>query len=154
MARNPRVLLAAGAVAAAAVAGGALALTTSGDDGASGGDRERAPQRVVRAELMLEQARIGDSAERELIVSLKSPDLNRLEVNGGEPSVALRCVDLNGAEAVRTNVPWPLLEEAGFPPHTHQPVHPRVVGRIRSCRMRGPGVDFAGSVPGRPPLAQ
>lgn len=153
MARNPRVLFAAGAVAAAAVAGGALALTTGGD-GASGGDGAQAPQRVVRAELMLEQARIGDSAERELIVSLKSPELNRLEVNGGQSSVALRCVDLDGAEAVRTNVPWPLLEEAGFPPHTHQPVHPRVVGRIRSCRMRGPGVDFAGSVPGRPPLAQ
>lgn len=148
---NPRVLFAAGAVAAAALAGVALALTTGGseDEDAAG----RTP-RIVRAQLVIEQFPRPDTGARELLVSLSQPELNTLAVTGGERAVLLRCVDRDGAQALRRPVEWPLLEETGYPPHTHQPVDRRVLGRIRACRMTGPGIDFEARVPGQPPLAE
>ena len=152
MARNPRILFAAAAVAAAAAAGVALAVATGGSDDEEPGGATAA--RVVRAQLALERFRRPDTGEFELLVSLTQPRLNTLDVTGGAQAVLLRCVDLAGAEAVAQQIQWPLLEEAGYPPHAHQPLDRRVVGRIRSCRMTGPGIDFRGRVPGPPPVSE
>ena len=59
--------------------------------------------------------------------------------------------DAGGAAAIDRTVDWPLLEEEGYPPHIHQPADARLLERIRSCRLSGPGIDFDGRVVGRLP---
>ena len=121
--------------------------------GSEGGGGEK-PVRTVRAQLTLERFARPDLGGVELLVSLPDERLNTPETTGGETSVLLRCVDRSGAEAIRQQTEWPLLEEVGFPPHIHQPVRPQVLNRVRSCRLTGRGIDFAGRVEGRVPKAR
>lgn len=145
-ARNPRILLAAGLVVIA------LVLLVVILPSAGGGD-DAAP-RIVRAPLTLEQYTRPDTGASELLISLPATQLNTLETTGGETSVLLRCVDGGGGQAIREPTGWPMLEEAGYPtPHLHRPAQQRVLSTIRSCRLTGPNIDFAGSVPGRLPVA-
>ena len=141
--RNPAALLAV-AVLAAVLA-------------ACGSDEEKdKPLRTVRAELLLEQFVRPDTGAKELLISLPQGEtrLNRAETTGGARLVRLRCFDKNGREAIRERTAWPLQEEAGYPyPHIHQLADQRVINRIRACRLSGPGIDFKGEVPGRPPAA-
>jgi len=141
--RNPRVLIAAGvALAALAVVVVVLSLAggeTSSDDG----DR---PLRVVRATLTLERVPASGSTPPELLVSLPSERLNTPEATGGARAVTLRCLDARGAVVLSGPADWPLLEEPGFPPHTHQPVNSQLLDRISACSLTGPGIDFDGQV--------
>lgn len=125
--------------------------------GACGSDEEKdKPLRTVRAELILEQFVRPDTGAKELLISLPQGKtrLNRAETTGGAKLVRLRCLDKNGKEAISERTAWPLQEEAGYPyPHIHQLADQRVLNRIRACRLTGPGIDFKGEVPGRPPAA-
>lgn len=140
--RNPRALFAACIVVVAVVAAIVL-LPRDADDSAATPD---VPLRVVRAQLALEAFVRPDTGERELLVSLAVPQLNRLDVTGGARLVSLLCTDRSGATPVRRPVDWPLLEEPGFAPHIHQPASRRLLDSIRSCRLTGPGIDFEGRV--------
>lgn len=60
-------------------------------------------------------------------------------------------MDERGAVNIRQKIAWPLLEEAGYPPHIHQLVRPEVLAGVRGCCLTGRGIDFAGRVPGRVP---
>ena len=146
--RNPRVLIAVGALTAV-VAVGVVALALGGSDDDEGGD-------TVRARLTLERFEQPGSGTPELLVSLPDKKLNVPETTDGETSVLLRCVDSGGAVRLRRPTGWPLLEELGYPlPHIHQPASPAVLRSIRACRLTGPGMNLAGRVPGRlPPAAQ
>ncbi len=149
--RNPRVLFAAGVVLAA---GGAGVLALSLGDGSGGGDDDvDRPPRVVRAQLTLERFMAPGAALPELLVSLSVPRLNTTDVTGGARTVTLRCLDASGAIALTRPAEWPLLEEAGFPPHIHQPANRRLLDSIRTCRLTGPGIDFDGRVTGAAPAA-
>ncbi|MGH3992833.1 MAG: hypothetical protein ACRDSN_10275, partial [Pseudonocardiaceae bacterium] len=66
----------------------------------------------------------------------------------------LRCVDRSGRVTIRQRHKWPLVEETGYAPHIHQPAVPEVLDGLRSCRITGPGVAFAGRVAGRLPAFQ
>jgi hypothetical protein len=116
----------------------------------SRGDSEEQP-RTVRATLTLEQVSLPGTGGRELVVSLPGPELNTLDVTGGEQRVRLRCLDSAGAVAIDRPVDWPLVEEAGYPPHVHHPAAQPLLDRIRSCRLVGPNMDFEGRAP--PPAA-
>ncbi len=132
-----------------AVAVGAVLLVVGGlwGDGAEA-------RRVMRAELTLEQFVHPDTGGIELVVSLREARLNTPDVTGGETSVMLRCVDENREVVIGRRTEWPLLEEYGYPfPHIHQPLAPGPLGRIRACRLMGPGLDFEGRVSGRLPVA-
>lgn len=141
--RNPRVLFAAGVVLAAGGAG-VLALSLGG---VSGDDEVDRPPRVVRAQLTLERFVVPDATDPELLVSLSVPRLNTTDVTGGARTVTLRCLDASGATALTRPADWPLLEEAGFPPHIHQPANRRLLDSIRTCRLTGPGIVFEGRLP-------
>ncbi len=147
--KNPRVLLAAGlSLVALAVA---VVLLVAGSR-----REEEKPLRTVRATLTLEQFARPDTGATELLISLRETRLNTLDQTGGEKSVLLRCVDKGGAVLIRRPTEWPLLEETGYPyPHIHQLANQRVLDGVRGCRLTGPGIDFAGRVPGPlPPAAQ
>ena len=148
--RNPRALLAVGVVVVTVLAGVVLLTVVGGDSG----DERDGPQRPVRAALTLEQFDRPDTRERELLVSLSAPQLNTLEVTGGERVVLLQCSDHTGATIIRRPSEWPLLEEEGFLPHIHQPASRQQLDSIRACTLTGPGIDFAGRVAARLPLAE
>jgi hypothetical protein len=154
--RNPRIALAAGTLGAIVVAAiVVVALGGSGGSGGSdgGGSGERpnaptAPLHVVKADLSLQWVR-PDPGYDELVVSLTVPRLNSLQTTGGARKVLLRCFDGHGIRSVRQQHPWPLPPEAGYPlPHLHQPALAAVLADVRSCRLTGPGIDFAGHVRG------
>ncbi len=146
--RNTRVLLAGGVVLAAGVAVLALSL------GGGSGDAVDRPPRVVRAPLTLERFIAPGAAAPELLVSLSVPRLNTTEVTGGARTVTLRCSDASGATVIARPAEWPMLEEAGLPPHIHQPAGQRLLDSIRACRITGPGIEFEGRVAARAPAAQ
>ena len=139
--RDPRVLFGRVVLLSALVAG-----SCGGGTDSPSGDTDR-PDRAVRAELTLERAGPPTTAQPELLVSLPDARLNNLRTSGGETSVLLRCVDKAGRVTIRQNHEWPLLEELGFAPHVHQPATPEVLDSLRSCRLTGNGIDFAGSAP-------
>jgi len=161
--KSSRVLI---AVAALAVSGvlAVVIFVVGGSDGATGGtdnegttgaERPAEALPAVRSELTLERAIVPTTGQpEELVVSLPAQRLNALETTGGATRVLLRCVEASGAETLREAVAWPLLEEAGFPPHIHQPIRPDVLDGVRGCRLTGPGIDFEGRVPGRVPSAE
>lgn len=146
MMKNPRVVFGAVVLVVALAVGAVVIIVAGGSEG--GGDK---PVRTVRAQLTLERSVRPDTGQAELLVSLPEERLNTLETTGGETSVLLRCFDRPGAETIRQQTEWPLLEEVGFPPHIHQPVRPQVLDRVRGCRLTGSGIDFAGRVAGRAP---
>jgi hypothetical protein len=141
--KHPRVVLGA-VVLVVALAVGAVVVLVAGDS-EGGGDKP------VRAQLTLQRSVRPDTGQAELLVSLPEERLNTLDTTGGETSVLLRCFDQPGAQTLRQQTEWPLLEEVGFPPHIHQPVPPQVLDRIRGCRLTGNGINFAGRVTGRAP---
>lgn len=146
--RNPRLLMAAGALAAVVVV--VVLVLALGDS--DGGDDEGGT--TARARLTLERFEQPGTGKPELLVTLRDRELNVAETTGGETEVLLRCVDAGGAVRLRRPTSWPLLEELGYPlPHIHQVASPSVLAKIRACRLTGPGIDFAGRVPGRLPLA-
>ena len=136
-AHNPRLLLAA--VAAAAVLLGVALLVLGG--GGSDDDATRA-QRVTRATLTLERVIRADNGQQELLVSLPGAQLNTLEINHGSTVVGLHCVDGTGAEVIRRQVDWPLVEEPGFAPHIHHPATQRTLQKVRRCTLAGSGIAF------------
>ncbi len=159
--RNPRVLVAVAVLAVLGlVAGVAFMAGGSQDDtdptvGAGGPPPPAKPVRTVRSELTLERFVLPTTGQpEELVVSLPEQRLNVLETTGGETEVLLRCVDKGGTEKLRQMVAWPLLEETGLPPHTHQAIRPDVLDAVRGCRLTGPGIDFEGRVPGRVPSGE
>ena len=137
-ARNPRLLLAAGVAGAVLVGVALLVLAGSGSDDDTGDAK-----RVTRATLALERAIRADNGQQELLVSLPGPQLNTPDINHGSTVVGLRCADDSGADVIRRQVDWPLVEEAGFPPHIHHPATPRTLERIRRCTLTGTGVAFS-----------
>ena len=144
--RNPR----------APITAALLAIATAFLAGCGSDEDTDKPLRTVRAELTLERFVSPETGAPELLISLRQKEtrLNRPETTGGARLVRLRCLDKNGMEAIRTRTAWPLQEEAGYPyPHIHQPAGQSVLNRVRACRLTGPGVDFRGEVPGRPPAA-
>ena len=143
--RNPRVLVAV-AVAVVAVVVVAIVLATGGSDEPEAAKPPAAPVRTVRGPITLERVVLRPGAE-ELVVSLPDEQLNTPQTTGGATSVLLRCVDEAGSEAIRQRHPWPLEVEYGYPPHVHQPAKARVLAELRSCRLTGPGIDFAGDAP-------
>jgi hypothetical protein len=155
--RNPRIALAAGTLAAILVVA-AVALVALGGGSGSDGDRAGSaarpvtpspPLHVVKADLDLQWLR-PEPDYNELIVSLTIPRLNTLQTTGGARAVLLQCFDGHGTRSVRQQHPWPLPPEAGYPlPHLHQPALAAVLAKLRSCRLTGPGIDFAGKVRGR-----
>ncbi len=111
------------------------------------------PARKATAKLRLQRAE--SNGYEELLVSLPDERLNTLQTNAGEPFVLLLCADRDGRQLVRQRWDYPLVVEQGFPPHIHQPALPKVLDGVRSCRLRGRGIAFAGAVRGRVPrLAQ
>ena len=113
------------------------------------------PRRTVRAKLTLEQFGQPGTSKRELLVSSPGPQVNRPEMIAGQPVVWLRCLDREGKTVIRKPHSWPLLEEPGYPlPHIHQPADKRQLSSIRRCLLTGSGIDFAGTVTGRLPLAE
>ncbi|MDQ3659952.1 MAG: hypothetical protein M3454_02605 [Actinomycetota bacterium] len=130
---NPRVWLAILVILVAAVGIGVFAIADRGED-------SDAP---VRARLTLERSVLPTTGQPELLVSLPDERLNTLETTGGETSVLLQCVDDAGEVAVRRRHDWPLVEEAGFPPHIHQVARGRLLDRVRTCRLVGEGLDFS-----------
>jgi len=145
--KNPRALFAACVIVVAALVG-VIVLPRIGP----GSTAE--PRPVVRSGLTLEAFPRPDTGARELLVSLTTPPLNRLDVTDGARLVVLRCFDASGAQVIRRPVDWPLLEEVGYPPHTHQPATARLLASIRACRLTGPGVAFDGRVSGRLPVSR
>lgn len=139
---NPRILVATGVVLAALIAV-VVAAGGSGDGETAG--------KPVRAKLTLERAVQPEAGNVELVVSLPDRRLNSPDTTGGATSVLLRCADRNGRVTIRQRHKWPLVEETGYPPHIHQPAVPEVLDGLRSCRITGPGVAFAGRVAGRLP---
>lgn len=138
------------AVAVAAIVAVAAAILVGGGSGDGAGE----PSRTVRSQLTLERSVLPTTGRpEELVVSLPDQRLNVPETTRGATSVLLRCVDGAGAERLRERTAWPLLEEPGYPPHIHQPIRPDVLDAVRGCRLTGPGIDFAGRVPGRVPNA-
>lgn len=118
-------------------------------------DAPDTPVRAARSQLTLERFVLPTTGQPELLISLPDQRLNTLETTGGATSVLLRCVDGAGAVKIRQQTEWPLLEEEGYPlPHIHQPLQPDVLNAVRSCRLTGTGIDFAGRTPGRVPAAQ
>jgi hypothetical protein len=150
--RNPRVLLAiaVGAVAVVAIVLGVWLTAGSGGDETSA---EKAPPRVVRGALTLEEFQRPDDGQRELLVSLPGPQYNRPDLVRGTPVVLLRCFDRTGNVVTRISYDWPLVEEFGFAPHIHRPADARTLRSIRRCSLTAPGIDFAGTVSGRLPAA-
>jgi len=144
------VHLLAGVVSLVALGGVVVAVFVGGG---SEGDSQR-PLPTVRSELTLERFVVPTTGQPELLVSLPDRRLNSPETTGGEPSVLLRCVDRSGALKIREQTAWPLLEEAGYPPHIHQLARPDVLDVVRGCRLTGPGIAFAGRVAGRLPFAE
>ncbi len=142
---NPRILVAAGVALIALVIVAGLSLTTGG----SSDESDRTPQ-IVRGKLTLERSTAPGAAQPELLVSLADPELNTLDVTGGERVVSLRCFDDSGSVAVRRVAEWPLVEEAGYLPHIHQPAGRELLDSIRACRLTGPGIDFEGQLPAGP----
>lgn len=138
---NPRVLLAAGVALIALVIVVGLSLTSGG----SSDERDRTP-RIVRGELTLEKFTAPGATQPELLVSLADPELNTLDVTGGERVVSLRCFDDSGSVVIRRVADWPLLEEPGYLPHIHQPANRRLLQSVRACRLTGPGIDFEGQL--------
>jgi len=135
---NPRVRLAILVLLVAGVGLGVLVTAGSGGD---------APDAPVRAELTLKRTVLPTTGQPELLVSLPDERLNTLETTDGETSVLLRCVDDAGEVAIRQRHDWPLVEEAGYPPHIHQPERVQVLDRVRACRLVGNGLDFSGEAP-------
>ncbi len=119
----------------------------AGEDGAGAtiGRQDRAVDRPVREELTLERVQL-EPGDEELIVSLPDERLNNLQTTGGATSVLLTCIDEDGRVSVRERHPWPLVVEAGYPPHVHQPARPELLDSLRRCRLTGRGIDFVGSV--------
>ncbi|HWC27147.1 MAG TPA: hypothetical protein VG474_11240, partial [Solirubrobacteraceae bacterium] len=113
--------------------------------GATVGQQDRAADRPVRATLTLERTQL-EPDEEELIVSLPNERLNTLQTTRGATSVLLTCVDEDGRVSVRQRHPWPLVVEAGYPPHIHQPATPELLDSLRRCRLTGRGIAFVGSV--------
>lgn len=145
-ARNPRLLLAAGVAAAVLLGVVLLIVAGSGSD-----DETGAAKRVTRATLTLERAIRPDNGRQELLVSLPGPQLNTPDINHGSTVVGLRCVDASGADVIRRQVDWPLIEEPGFPPHIHHPATPRTLERIRRCTLTGTGIAFTAATSGALP---
>lgn len=145
---SPRIALAGGVLLVAIVIG-VVALLAGGSEG----DADK-PAPTVRAQLKLERGTVPETGGTELIVSQPQARLNTLETSGGATTVLLRCVDKQGAEAVRQKHPWPLQEEVGFSPHVHQPIRPEVLNALRECRMTGKGIHFTARVQGRVPAFQ
>jgi hypothetical protein len=145
---HPRVMLAA-SVAVLAVAGGAFLLTHAGGPAA-----KKKASGVVRGKLTLERFTPPGSIRPELLVSLPGPRYNAPGVVRGTPIVWLRCTDALGRVVVRYPYDWPLLEEVGYPPHIHHAADERLLRSVRRCRLTAPGIDFAGSVSGRLPVAR
>jgi hypothetical protein len=152
--RNPRIALAAGTLGAIVVATVVVVALggSGGSDGGGSGKRPNAPTaplHVVKADLSLQWVRPEPDYD-ELVVSLTVPRLNTLRTTGGARTVLLQCFDAHGIRSVRQQHPWPLPPEAGYPlPHLHQPALAAVLANVRSCRLSGPGIDFAGHVRGR-----
>jgi hypothetical protein len=166
---NPRVLLAAAVVVTAAVlaavllpgaGGGSPGNNTTASTGKTTGQGVSSanpgvdpPLHIVHAKLTLEQFKRLDTGKRELLVSLPGSQLNSEDLTGGTAVVWLRCFDGSGTMIVRQPYDWPLLEEAGYPPHMHQPATARMLRTVRNCRLTGPGIRFEGRVTGRLPTA-
>ncbi len=138
---NPRVRLAILVLLVAGVGLGVLVIA------GSGGDAPDAPDAPVRAQLTLERTVLPTTGQPELLVSLPEERLNTLETTDGETAVLLRCVDDAGEVAIRQRHAWPLVEEAGYPPHIHQPARVKALDRVRACRLVGDGLDFSGEAP-------
>jgi hypothetical protein len=128
-------LLAAAVVLTAALAAVAVAAAGGFDGGTDG---------PLRAQLIIERSVLPTTGQPELLVSLPDQRLNSLETTGGETGVLLGCADEAGAVTIRQQHEWPLLEEEGFPPHVHQPAAAQQLDSVRSCRLTGNGIDFAG----------
>lgn len=148
--RNPRILL-AGVVALAVPVGAAVVLIAGGGSEEGGGGGEPVPP--IRGTVRLERGPAPQGGQ-ELIVSLADPRLNSAPAPEGATSVLLRCVDRTGRMTINGRHAWPLAEEPGYPPHVHQPAEPRVLDRLRSCRLTGTGIALAGRVVGRLPRSQ
>jgi hypothetical protein len=163
--RNPRVILAAAVAAVAAlvvvlvvvlgggdpdgggtVAGPAVGTATAPDPGS---DLLPVPAHKAKVKLKLERAQT--TGYEELLVSLPDERMNTLKANANAPTVLLTCRDRRGRQTVRSEHPWPLIVEEGYPPHIHQPALTKVLDTVRSCRLEGRGIDFSGRVEGRLP---
>lgn len=145
---NARIVLAGAVALAAATALVIVVAAGSGDEG-----RSERPLRVQHATLTLERAQHPAGYE-ELVVSLPDERLNTPATTGGATSVLLTCVDRQDRVTIRRRHRWPLLVEAGYPPHVHQPASPEVLDGLGSCRLTGRGIDFAGRVTGRLPALE
>jgi len=138
---------------AALVVGVILAAGGSGGGGSGGKPERGSGGKPVRAKLILERGVQPESGYEEVIVSLPSQRLNNPGTTGGATSVLLRCFDKHDRMTIHQRHHWPLVEERGYPPHIHQPAVAKVLNGLGSCRLTGPGIDFAGRVAGRlPPI--
>lgn len=137
------VLFVAGAVAVAGCG--------SDDDGNDGGGKP-AEAPTVRSTLTLERFPSPSPKVQDLVVSLTDARLNTPQTARGKTSVLLTCLAAGGDEAVRRQVPWPLVVEAGFLPHVHELLRPGELDRIRSCRLTAAGLELSGRVTGKLPL--
>jgi hypothetical protein len=166
--RNPRVMLAAAVAVVAALVVVLVVVLGGGDSdgdgtvaGAANGTATAPPAAPAGPELLpvpAEKAHVKLKLERaegpgyeELLVSLPDERMNTPETNANAPTAVLTCVDRTGRQTVRGEHPWPLVVEEGYPPHIHQPALAKVLNTVRRCRLRGRGIDFAGSVKGRLP---
>ena len=166
--RNPRVILAAAVAVLAALVVVLLVVLGGGGDSDDGGTvvgaatgtataTAPAPQSNLlpvpahKAQVKLKLERAQTTGYEELLVSLPDERMNTLGTNANAPTVLLTCRDRRGRQTVRSEHPWPLIVEEGYPPHIHQPALTKVLDTVRSCRLEGRGIDFSGSIKGRLP---
>jgi hypothetical protein len=101
-----------------------LAIWAATSGGSGGGDKDG---------LIVERG-VSLTGAPELVLSIAGA----AEVTTGAASVRIECVDKDGKVIVRTEQPWPFIEEPGYPyPHAHQGDDPEKIEGARRCRVLG-----------------
>ena len=84
--------------------------------------------------------------EPEIVVNVPIKLNTPAEANNST-NVRLTCVDGGGNTVLATNQYWPFINEPGYPyPHIHQPVTPKQLQQIATCRVEGTKTKLEGSI--------
>jgi hypothetical protein len=75
----------------------------------------------------------------EVIVYMEDSSLNDTETTDGRARVTIECLDGGGTVVFSRAFPWPFVDTDGgtLSPHQHLTVHPSMLQRVTSCRLRG-----------------
>ena len=75
----------------------------------------------------------------DMVIYLEDPDVNELGTNHGRRSVAIECMDGDGAVVFRGRERWPFSDTDGgrFDPHVHVFMEAAQLDQIARCRLKG-----------------